>query len=283
MWGATPQKGNMSKSSALIALSKRKKAKSELSALFMEMGKAVAVHYSCESFYDRVDGTSPRITSIAVRKLDSAQTTSFSIHQIAEIEKIPLLEIGNCFDRLERTMLDNFYEYMRQHQHCKWVHWNMRDMNYGFPAIAHRYKVLGGVPVDIPESQLIDLARVLIAIYGPAYSGHPRLESLMKKNKISDRDFLVGKEEAEAFECHEYVKLHQSTLRKVDIIGNILSRVENGTLKTNRKVIDPLLLYPRAAMELAKEHWLFSIALPVLAIIIKLSDIAGFVSRLSAK
>lgn len=41
----------------------------------------VVVHYSCESFYDRPDGSTPRVTSIAVRNLGSGQTESFSISQ----------------------------------------------------------------------------------------------------------------------------------------------------------------------------------------------------------
>jgi len=47
---------------------------------------AWVIHYSCESFYDRPNGASPRITSIAVRKLDSGQTLSFSILSIG-VEK----------------------------------------------------------------------------------------------------------------------------------------------------------------------------------------------------
>jgi hypothetical protein len=35
------------------------------------------IHYSCESFYDRPNGASPRITSIAVRKLDTGRRCHF--------------------------------------------------------------------------------------------------------------------------------------------------------------------------------------------------------------
>ncbi|HUF19319.1 MAG TPA: hypothetical protein VMP00_01065, partial [Burkholderiales bacterium] len=45
---------------------------------------ALVIHYSCESFYDKTDGKTPRITFIAVRNLRSGQTDSFSIHQMAE-------------------------------------------------------------------------------------------------------------------------------------------------------------------------------------------------------
>jgi len=191
------------------------------------------IHYSCESFYDRPGGRSPRITSIAVRKLDTAQTLSFSIHQIAEERRIAFAEIEAHYDVLEREMLDRFYMHVGAHRGMKYVHWNMRDINYGFPAIDHRYRVLGGDPVIIDDDKKIDLARLLIDIYGVGYAGHPRLEKLLERNHIKPRDFMSGAQEAEAFERRNFVGLHQSTLRKVDVIANILARAQDRNLKTN--------------------------------------------------
>ncbi len=73
---------------------------------------------------------------------------------------------------------------------------------------------------------------MLIEIYGPDYIGHPRLEKLIDKNGISRLAFMSGQEEADAFDRHDYVALHQSTLRKIDIFANIFSRQINGSLKT---------------------------------------------------
>jgi hypothetical protein len=68
-----------------IDLYKRwKSAKHQLAKIFSESQDTVIVHYSCESFYDRGSNPrSPRITSIAVRNLATAQTKSFSIHMVA--------------------------------------------------------------------------------------------------------------------------------------------------------------------------------------------------------
>jgi hypothetical protein len=52
-------------------LKRRRQARQELSSLFATAKSVVVIHYSCESFYDRADGTSPRVTSIAVRNLES--------------------------------------------------------------------------------------------------------------------------------------------------------------------------------------------------------------------
>ena len=131
---------------------------SALDKLFVEADNCWVVHYSCESFYDRPEGRSPRITSIAVRKLDTGQTLSFSIHQVAEERRIPFNQIEAHYDQLEREMLDRFYTHVGSHRGMKYIHWNMRDINYGFPAIEHRHRVLGGDPVIIDDDKKIDLA-----------------------------------------------------------------------------------------------------------------------------
>jgi len=219
----------------------------------------VVIHYSCESFYDRPDGSSPRITSIAVHNLGNGQTKSFSIHQMAEIEKVDHNLIEQNYDRLEKMMLEEFYKFMQSRLTHTWLHWNMRDINYGFAAIAHRYRVLGGNPIEIHESKLLDLARLVKDIYGDNYIGHPHIEKLVEMNSITKRDFLSGAEEAQAFENMEYVKLHQSTLRKVHIIINILERVDNKTLKTNATWLDIYGNHFVAVGEFIKDSWVISI------------------------
>ncbi len=252
---------------------RRQIAKQELLGILKNERSVVVIHYSCESFYDRPNGSSPRITSIAVRNLASAQTSSFSIHQVAERAGVAHGDIEQNYDRLEKMMLSEFYGYVATHKESKWLHWNMRDANYGFPALSHRFKVLGGQPDDIHESNLCDLARLLIALYGPGYVGHPRLANLMKANAISDKDFLTGPKEAEAFSNKEYVKLHQSTLRKVDVMDNIVGRLTAGTLKTNaawRDIHGSLIGYMG---ELLRDHPLMLI----LAFVASIASIASVI------
>jgi len=128
---------------------KRKKAKIKLAELISKADRVIVIHYSCESFYDRSDGSSPRITSIAVRNLEAGQTKSFSIHQVAERKGYSASALEQHYNQLEKLMLDGFYDYVRRHSSHVWLHWNMRDINYGFPAIAHRYQVLQGEPEEV--------------------------------------------------------------------------------------------------------------------------------------
>lgn len=245
-----------------------KRAREQLDGVFQPAEHTVVVHYSCESFYDRDDNPkSPRVTSIAVRNLDSGQTKSFSIHLIAERQRL-LESIEQHYDQLEKEMLENFFDAVRERAHCRWLHWNMRDANYGFEALENRIKALGGMPVaSVAEDKRVDLSRILVSIYGVGYIAHPRLESLMKYNSITARDFLTGKQEADAFENKQFVKLHQSTLRKVDILANIASRAHAGDLKTLASWWELNGRSLKAVGEWLKEHWLVGAITAVLAVI----------------
>src|SRR6266487_5182682 len=110
-----------------------KRARSQLDEIFQVPENTLVIHYSCESFYNRDVPQSPRITSVAVRNLDSGQTRSFSIHLVAE-RRGQLESIDEHYDTLEKEMLDDFFGHAQIQQNQKWLHWNMRDANYGFPA-----------------------------------------------------------------------------------------------------------------------------------------------------
>ena len=69
-------------------------------------------------------------------------------------------------------MLDEFFDFIKSRHGFTFVHWNMRDINYGFQAIEHRYRVLGGDPFIIDDARKFDLAGALVAIYGINYIGH---------------------------------------------------------------------------------------------------------------
>ncbi len=245
----------MSRASERIRL--HREAKKQLTNISSDRKNVVVIHYSCESFYDLPDGASSRITSIAVQNLATGQTESFSIHQIAERgKKCSIKEIDDHYDELEKKMLEEFYDYAKSHQSHIWMHWNMRNINYGFAALEHRYKVLGGKPFEIHELRRCDLARLLVGLYGANYIDHPRLTSLVRMNCISDLNFLKGADEAKAFEEREYVKMHQSTLRKVDILSAIAGKAADSTLKTNTKSTKIYGSYFAFAIEELREHWL---------------------------
>ena len=100
-----------------------------------------------------------------------------------------MLDISKEYDSLEKEMLQDFYRHLKKYQQMQYLHWNMRDSNYGLQAIEHRFRVLGGNDEElhiIDDKNKTDLARLLIDIYGLGYIGHPRLEKLLEKNNTTD-------------------------------------------------------------------------------------------------
>jgi hypothetical protein len=245
---------------------RRKDAIKKINEIEERRDSALIVHYSCESFYDIDDGRTPRITSIAIRNFATGQTVSFSIHKCAEQRGIAHADIDGNYDELEKLMLDEYFDFLKSRHGYTFIHWNMRDINYGFQAIEHRYAVLGGEPFVVDDGRKVDLARVLVAIYGVNYVGHQpsgRLHNLVEHNKITAKDMLTGAEEAEAFEKKEFVQLHRSTLRKVDVMANILERVVDESLKTNASWWDMHGVHPAIGVEIVTRHWGWSLVVAI--------------------
>lgn len=250
----------------------RERAKKDLRKInnTSHIDKVCFIHYSCESFYPErvlVDKT-PRITSIAVRHTSSGQTRSFSIHKIAEIKHIKFGEIEQYYNYLEKEMLYEFFCFVEKNLDYIWVHWNMRDIGYGFQAIEHRYKVLGGKSEHlIKDENKVDLARILKGLYGSDYIEHPRLESLSDKNKIGSKDFIRGEKEADAFENQKYIKMHRSTLKKVRIFEDIISKLRAGNLKTDSKWRDIYGVSIESIYKYCKNNWRIGILIFLIPLI----------------
>lgn len=238
---------------------KRKNAKELLQRISENSIEYLIIHYSCESFFNLPEGNTPRVTSIAVRYVKNAQTHSFSIHKIAELRQIPVSQINQNYNDLEKAMLDEYFAFVERHQTHKWIHINMRNVNYGFEAINHRYRVLGGNPVNISDDLKIDLARVFVDLYGKEYIPHPRFESLYNLNKITMASFLNGEQEASAFEDGNYVALHQSTLRKVDNMHNVLTLANEDDLKTDSTLKMIYGLSFSGLYYMSKEDWIVAV------------------------
>ncbi len=143
----------------------RKRSRALIEDLYLDANRVYVIHYSCESFYENDTGESKRVTSIATRNLKTGQTKSWSIHKEAELSK-QLSSMQAELNKFEKSMLKGFFQWLDKHKDCRFLHWNMRDENFGFFALEHRFLVLGGKPVELPDDKKVDLARELVALYG---------------------------------------------------------------------------------------------------------------------
>lgn len=200
------------------------------------------IHYSCQSLNDENEGLSPRITSIGVTHLATEQTVSFSTHAIAEEMGIEKRDVLNRFDEVERKLLSDFYSFARDRRDKFWVHWNMRNLTFGFEHLEHRYRVLGGTDAPvIPVERRINLNDMLSKKYGSRYAPHPKMKSLMDLNGSVHRNFLSGEEELAAFKNCEFIRMHNSTLCKLGFFHSTIQKAANGKLKTASRSIGVLL------------------------------------------
>ncbi len=191
------------------------------------------IHYSCQSLYDDNAGLSPRITSIAISHFASEQTVSFSTHAIAEELGIQREAVLDRFDEIERRLLQDFYAFIRDRRDKFFVHWNMRNLTFGFEHLEHRYRALGAAdPAVIPVERRINLSDILSGRYGDDYAKHPRLKSLMEMNGGVHRHFLAGDEEVQAFRNAEFIRMHNSTLAKVGFFHRVIRLMLKGKLHT---------------------------------------------------
>ena len=191
------------------------------------------LHYSCQSLYDDNDALSPRITSIAIAHFATEQTVSFSTHSIAEELHIPRESVRDRFDEVELKLLQEFYAFIRDRRDKYWIHWNMRNLTYGFEHLEHRYRVLGGNDAAvIPVERRLNLNDLLADRFGGGYAHHPKLKSLMELNGGIHRHFLTGEEEVQAFQNNEFIRMHNSTLCKVGFLHSVMRKLLKGKLHT---------------------------------------------------
>ena len=196
------------------------------------------IHYSCQNLNDDNLALSPRITSIAINHYITGQSVSFSTHSVSEELRIPRDDVLQRFDEVELELLTQFYKFIRDRRDKFWVHWNMRNLTFGFEHLEHRYRALGGTDAcTIAVERRLNLNDLIADRYGADYAKHPKMLSLMEQNGGRHRDFLDGKEEVECFERKEFLRMHTSTLSKVGFFSSSMRKFVNGKLITASKGI----------------------------------------------
>lgn len=242
---------------------------------FLKTNKArtLIIHYSCESFLN-THGRTPRVTSIAIRNRNNRTTIVFSIHLMAQFKRKNIITLTDQdFDYLEKEMLKEFYAHIKKHQSYYWVHWNMRNANFGFEAIANRYQILGGHPKNIEDHLKYDLPETLGLVHTYDFEQHSspsqgQLLNLSIRNQITINNALKGSEEALAFDNKEFLKLHMSTIRKVEMIDRILNLQEKKQLKVDVWIYKSCGITPAGIIEIVRNNWiLFTIWSIIMAII----------------
>jgi hypothetical protein len=192
------------------------------------------IHYSSQSLYDEgVDGLSPRITSIVVMHYATRQTVSFALHAVAESITISKDGVESHYNDIEKELLKRFFDFLRDRREKYWIHWNMRNLTFGFEHLEHRYRSLcKNEPPSVPIEVRLNLNDILSERYGSDYANDPKMKNLMLLNGERDLRFLEGHQEAEAFVKREFIRMHNSTICKVEFFRRVIRLAINGKLHT---------------------------------------------------
>ncbi len=214
------------------------------------------IHYSSQSLYDEgLEGLSPRITSIVVMHYATRQTVSFALHAVAESIGVSKDGVESRYDDIEKELIGRFFNFLRDRREKYWVHWNMRNLTFGFEHLEHRYRSLcKSEPPSVPVEVQLNLNDILRQRYGSDYASDPKMKNLMLLNGDRDIRFLEGQQEAEAFLKKEFIRMHSSTICKVEFFRHVISLAINGKLRTAGKgllVRIDRLLESRAARVIA--------------------------------
>lgn len=231
------------------------------------------IHYSSQSLFDaEASALSPRITSVVVMHFASRQTVSFALHAVAESLHIPKDNIEDRYDEIEQELLKRFYDFARDRREKYWIHWNMRNLTFGFEHLEQRYRVLHqSEPPSIPVEVRLNLNDILKERYGSDYAPDPKMLGLMNLNGERAQGFLTGAEEAEAFRRKDFVRMNNSTISKVAFFRHVIDAAMRGKLKTAGRgllIFVDRLLESRLSRAIAFFGTLISIAATLYGLIV---------------
>ncbi len=207
--------------------------------MIKDPGNVLIIHYSQSRTYDEeYDEISPLISAIVIKSLDGKSEYHFAIHLEADKANIPVEEIENSYRDLEFRTLKAFNEFVKRHGHCIWVHWNMKNVHFGFEAIRHRFeKIFAGLRdriEEIPSNSKVNLALLIEEMYGDKYANESdTLASMMKLNnsKILSNDYLTLENESVEFEKKNFKSVLASLDCKTDFLCKSVRLLSQKKLK----------------------------------------------------
>ena len=215
-------------------IKERRLATSNLKKLTEDPSKVLFIHYSQSNTFDDDDdygNISPIITSIVVKSLNGQIDQQFAIHFEADKADIPIDEIQYSYRDLELRILKAFNDFVKRHRECNWIHWDMKNIHFGFEAIKHRHeKIFGDLKNynEIPINNKKNLRDIIEGMYGESFvNGPDTLKTLLTCNSgnIDNNTYLGSNVESTEFEHKNFTNVIKSVDLKVDFIKNATKKL----------------------------------------------------------
>jgi hypothetical protein len=194
----------------------------------------MVIHYSCGDLYNSI--VTFRITSIACMRMHNNQTHNFNLSHYMDMPST------STDDEAERKMLQDFFDFTKTNKAKSWLHWHMRDSNYGFTALENRLLLLNGIPYHFSTDKTIDLAELLSDAYGATHSHNLKMYNLALINNIVPNGFLNGKQEVQAFADRNFQAINISCSSKVRLFGKFSDLAHRKKLQTRKMKLARLVI-----------------------------------------
>lgn len=241
-------------------------------------GKYAIIHFARENHFDERYPKGPRIISIVVLYPDSDRMSIFSLQRSAEVKG---MEFSTCIDserdNIEKGMLSDFFNEVKDSGINLWLHWNMKNDNFGFQTLSNRYKNLGGIvgaEMQFKDECTKNISTLFKMKYGPNYitginDVKGKMYALFEKNGIADPDLLTGLDEIREFVNGNYVKVELSVVAKVKAFERLIDYARNGELKTDSKKIKDIYGFSlNGILQYVRENAVLAAAFSILSAII---------------
>lgn len=205
----------------------------------------IFIHYARQNCFEDAYEKGPRVISIVTMNAESGQTMVFSLRKISDAYGCNFFEINESEkDEIEKEMLQSFFEYVNRNTQKKWLHWNMKNNNFGFAAIEERFKNLGGQPIHFEENLLINISLLLKKKYGTYFAKDAfwngkimgKMYDIFCLNGISDTNILNGEQEIKEYILKNITSIEQSVLGKIKAFQAIVEKASDNDLKTRGKI-----------------------------------------------
>ena len=206
----------------------------------------VFIHYARQNCFEDAYEKGPRVIAIVAMNAESGQTMVFSLRKIADAYGYDFFDITESEkDEIEKEMLSSFFEYIKQNTQKKWLHWNMKNNNFGFSAIEERFKNLGGDPTHLEENTLFNISVLLRKKYGTNFAQDApwngkvmgKMYDIFALNGIADSYILNGEQEIKEYILKNITSIEQSILGKVKAFQVLAEKASDNDLKTRGNMI----------------------------------------------
>ena len=216
----------------------RKAAVNNLKKITEDSSKVLFIHYSASRTFDDDDygNISPIITSIVIKSLDGQIDKQFAIHLEADKAHIPKDQIQDSYRELELRILKLYNNFAKRHLDCYWIHWDMKNIHFGFEAIKHRYeKIFEDLSdyCDIPSNKKKNLRSIIEGMYGEGFVNGA--DMICNSNNVEDSTFLSIDDESSQFESKNFFAVIKSVDLKVDFIKKATNKLIQKKLIVSNK------------------------------------------------